>query len=218
VFRSKITGIAAAAICLAVGWPGAAQGNYFGQVTTARVLGRGVQDFSGFVGLFDHATIFFGQARRGLSSDLDGGLQFGLIDPGSGDVGLAIGGDLKFGVISGNRDNPLDLSLDGRTAFFGLDNSSLFQIGGSVIISHAYGLSSGSSLTPYGACNLRLDRWSWDTNGSSPGGGNKDDSKTDLEIAAAGGVKWDVSDLLDILGELVIDDEVGFIFGLNFKI
>ena len=199
-----------AAICV-----GGAQAAFLGQLTTARVLERRVQDISGFVGFFEHATLFIGQARRGLSSDIDGGLQFGLIDPEGGDVGLAIGGDLKFALIDASPDDPFDLAVHARTAFFNYENVSVIQLGGSIVMSHPFPLSSGSSLEPYGAVNLRLERVSVDSDNSAKG---NDYDDTSLEIGATGGLKWDVSELIDILGEFVIDDDLGLIFGVNFKI
>ena len=75
---------------------------------------------------------------------------------------------------------------------------------------------------------MRIDRFSFDNPGNTPGNNKSlalnrpaaSDSHTDtsLEIAVITGVKWEVSDLLDLLGELVIDDDLGFIFGVNFKI
>ena len=60
---------------------------------------------------------------------------------------------------------------------------------------------------------------SWDRDsGANNGPPKKDNHRTDLEIGTSIGVKWDVSDLLDIVGEAVIDNDTGFIFGLNFKI
>lgn len=195
--------------------PAGVQAAFLGQLTTARVLERGVQDISGFVGFFEHATLFLGQARRGLSSGIDGGLQFGLIDPEGGDVGLEIGGDLKFALIDAHPGDPFDLAVHARTAFFNYEKVSVFQLGGSLVMSHSYPLSSGSSLEPYGAVNLRLERISVDSDNSAK---DVDYDDTSLEIGAVGGLKWDVSDLIDILGEFVLDDDIGFIFGVNFKI
>jgi hypothetical protein len=204
--------------------PGDASAAFFGQVTTARILERGVQDFSAFAGFFDHTTTFFGQARRGLSRDLDGGIQFGFIDREGGDVGIALGGDLKFGMISGNADKPLDLAIDGRAAYFNLDHFSIFEVGASLVASYPFALSSGSEITPYGAFNLRVERLSVDDVSLpdrlvlSRRAASTDKTDTDLELAFMTGILWEVSDLVDLLGELVIDDQIGFIFGVNFKI
>ena len=204
--------------------PGDAAATFFGQVSTARILERNVQDVSGFVGLFDGATTFFGQVRRGIAQDLDGGVQFGFLDPDGGDVGMALGADLKFGLISGNVDKPLDLAIDARTAYFNLDRFSIFEVGASMVASYPFALSGGSELTPYGALNLRMERVSVDTGFRNASlalnrrAASNSISDTGLEIALMTGLKWEVSDLLDLLGELVIDDDLGFIFGVNFKI
>ena len=195
------------AVC-GLGWlqPCTASAISFGQATTARVLERGVQDFGGFLGVFNSGLLLFGQARRGLTSGVEGGLQLGLHDPDGKktDVGLVIGGDLKFGVLASGPRDPIDLAIGVRAAIYGNDNDRRFQIGGSVMASHPVLLSSGAVIAPYGNINLRIDG---DDNGHSR-----------LEIGAGGGVKWDVSDLLDVFGEIIIDDDFGVIFGLNFKI
>jgi len=203
-----------------------AQASFFGQVTTARILERGVQDVSAFVGFYEDATMFFGQLRRGFSSSVEGGLQFGLLDPEVGDVGLAAGGDFKFGLMASKPGQPLDMAFDIRGAYFNLDVFSVVELGASAILSHPYVLTQGSTLTPYGAVNLRVEHVSIDnqpnaaarryTPARALANGGGDD--TSLEISAMGGVKWDISDLLDLLGEIVIDDQLGLIFGINFKI
>lgn len=195
--------------------PLTAKAAFLGQLTSARILERGVQDISGFVGFFEDATFFLGQARRGLSRDLEGGLQFGLIDPEGGDVGIAIGGDLKFALIDADDDDPFDLAVHARTAFHSYENVSVFQLGSSFVISHPVRLSGGGSLEPYGAVNLRLERISVDVDNSVK---DKDYDDTDLEIGAVCGLKWDASNLIDLLAEFVIDDDLGVIVGVNFKI
>jgi hypothetical protein len=137
---------------------------------------------------------------------VEGGLQLGLHDPDgrNTDVGFAIAGDLKFGLLSSGPRKAIDLAIGVRSAIYGNDHDRRFQIGGSVMASYPVLLSSGAGISPYGNINLRVDG---DDNGHSS-----------LEIGAGGGVKWDASDMLDVFGEIVIDDDFGVIFGLNFKI
>lgn len=217
-----------AALAVAVARP--AQAQLLGQVTTAKTLVPGTQDLGGFVGAFDHSTTVFGQYRRGLSNSLDFGLQAGLIDHDyrGSDASVIFGGDLKFNVMSTGAD-PFDMALDARTLFYDVGPYSLFSLGGAVIISRDYRLTQGSLLTPYGGVNIRLDHTSVDTDNinfvSNAKHGDRsplraaanDGDDTEINIGAVAGVKWELSDLMDAFGEVVMDDW-GIVLGLNFKL
>lgn len=214
---------------LAIALP--AQAQLLGQVTTAKTLKPGTQDLGGFVGAFDHSTTVFGQYRRGISNSLDFGIQAGLIDHDyhGSDASVILGGDLKFNVMATGAD-PFDMALDARTLFYDVGPYSLFSLGGSVIISRDYRLTQGSLLTPYGGVNIRMDHTSFDTNdinfSSVIKHGNhaplqaaaNDNNDTEINIGAVAGVKWELSDLIDALGEVVMDDDWGLVLGLNFKL
>jgi hypothetical protein len=200
--------------------PAVAGAQLLGQVSTARTLPPKTNDLGGYLGVFDNVTTFFGQYRRGLNSNLDFGVQLGLIDHDAqdSDASLIFGGDLKYGVMS-TRTDPLDMAIGGRTMFYDVGPLSVFTVGGSVILSRDYRLRQGSFISPYGAVNIRLESISFDR-GDSHGGGNAETGydDTDLDIGGVAGVKWELSDLIDALGEIVIDDDSGLILGLNFKL
>ena len=194
----------------------------FGQVSTAYTLDKGTNDVGGFVSVFEGSTLLFGQYRRGLFSKTDFGIQGGFIDPEAGDMGLALGADAKFLLMQTNANTPFDLALGPRFAYLNFDNSSLFTFGGSVVISRDYALAQGS-LAPYGAFNLRLENRSYDellghTALAADAPNHINDSDTDFEMSGIAGARWDVSELLDILGEIVFDRDIGFTIGLNFKL
>ena len=176
---------------------------FLGQVSTARTADQGANDVGGFFGLYDHAVALFGQYRRGFSSTADFGAFAGFIDPEGGKASIALGGDVKFQLLDDQKADPFDLALDSRVALVDYPGSFLFSLGESVVFSHDFKISRGSVLAPYGAVNLRLDHAS---------------SQTDWNVAAVGGVKWEVSDLIDGYGELVIDNDLGLVVGLNFKL
>ncbi|GAB4320777.1 MAG: hypothetical protein Kow0074_11330 [Candidatus Zixiibacteriota bacterium] len=184
-----------------------------GQVSTARTLVRGANDMGGYIGLFEDYTTLFGQYRRGLSSNMDFGLQAGLIDPDirGADAGLILGGDLKFNVMSAGYD-PFDMALGVRGSFFDISNMSVLSVGGAVILSRDYSIEGGGILSPYGSVNIRLEHASFDNNGGF------DNNDTDLEIGGTAGAKWELSDLIDALGEIVLDENWGLVVGLNFKL
>lgn len=201
---------------------------FFGQVSTARTLVRGANDAGGYIGIFDGFTTLFGQYRRGLSTNMDFGLQAGLIDPDArgADAGLILGGDVKWNVMSAGYD-PFDLALGARGSFYDISSVSVFSLGGAVIISRDYAIEGGGILAPYGSVNIRLEHASYDEVESlnAPGlsaarfnGHGIDDDDTNLEIGGTAGVKWELSDFVDALGEIVLDEDWGLVLGLNFKL
>ncbi|MEW5873912.1 MAG: hypothetical protein AB1752_01870 [Candidatus Zixiibacteriota bacterium] len=202
------------------------QAQLLGQVSTARTLERGANDVGGYLGLFEDYTTVFGQYRHGLSGNLDFGLQGGIVDPDArgADAGLIIGGDLKWMVMAAGAD-PLDMALAARASIYDVGNLSVFSVGGLVLISRDYRLSQGSYLSPYGGVNVRIEHSSFDSDGFGSGDSfaariaqNGDDSDTELDIGGVAGVKWEMSDLIDAIGELVLDDNWGIVLGLNFKL
>jgi len=214
-------------ICLAAVAAVPVHAQLLGQVTTAKTLQPGTQDLGGYLGAFDGATTVFGQYRRGISSNVDFGVQAGIIDHGP-DASVIFGGDLKFNIMSTATD-PFDLALDARSSFYDVGSVSVFALGGSVIISRDYPLTQGTLLTPYGGVNVRIEHASFDYDGSNFEGMSArrlnigaaaavDDNETDLDIGGVAGVKWELSDLIDALGEVVIDDDWGLVIGLNFKL
>lgn len=215
-----LVGVAILTAATALAAPTASHAAIFGQVSTAYTLDKGAMDMGGFVSAFEGSALVFGQYRRGIVSNIDFGVQGGFVDPEAGDIGLAIGGDVKFLIMKTGADTPFDLALDPRFSYMNFDALTITSFGGSVVISRDYAVSQGS-LAPYGALNMRLENADIDegelgeplsvvaANG---------DSDTDFEISGIAGVRWDVSELLDILGEVVFDRDIGFTIGLNFKL
>jgi len=224
-FRAGLLiGTLALAAIILVSVPSHAQ--LLGQVSTARTLERGANDVGGYLGLFEDFTTVFGQYRHGLSGNLDFGLQGGIVDPDvrGADAGLIVGGDLKWMVMSAGAD-PFDMALDARASLYDISNVSVFSVGGLVLISRDYRLSQGSNISPYGGVNIRIEHTSFDNSGLGSDAGFAaaralavDESDTELNIGGVAGVKWEMSDLIDALGEFVLDDELGIVLGLNFKL
>ena len=217
----RITTVAIVAFAVLVQTP-TGDAAIFGQVSTAYTLDKGTNDVGGFVSVFEGSTLLFGQYRRGLMSNTDFGIQGGFIDPEVGDMGLALGADVKFRLMQTDANTPFDLALDPRVAYLNFDSFSLFSFGGSVVISRDYALAQGS-LAPYGAFNMRLENVSFDEDlghvALAAGMQNHiNDSDSDFEMSGIAGVRWDVSEMLDILGEVVFDRDIGFTMGLNFKL
>lgn len=199
------------AIVIAGVTPESSQATIFGQVSTAYTLEPGASDIGGFVSVFESSTLVFGQYRRGLFANSDLGIQGGFVDPEFGDMGVALGADLKFLLMKTGGDTPFDLALAPRFSYFNLDAFTVASFGGSVVISRDYAVEQGS-IAPYGAFNMRIESISLNDPDIA------DDSDTDLEMSGIAGIRWDVSQLLDILGEVVFDRDIGFTMGLNFKL
>jgi hypothetical protein len=117
------------------------------------------------------------------------------------------------------------MALDGRVSLYDISNVTVFSFGGLVLISRDYRLSQGSTLSPYGGVNIRVEHTSIDNSGlgsasafSARASQEFDDSDTELNIGGVAGVKWELSDLIDAVGEFVLDDQLGLVLGLNFKL
>ena len=204
----------ALAVLIVAGLPCLAHASLFGQVSTAYTLEKGASDVGGFVSVFENSTMVFAQYRHGLFANVDCGVQGGIVDPEGGDVGLALGADAKFLVLPMGNDMPFDLALNPRISYINEDAFSFVSLGGSVVISRDYALAQGS-IAPYGAFNMRFDNVHYDGRDLAPGVDNDD---TDFNVSGIAGVKWDVSQLMDILGEVVFDENIGVTIGLNFKL
>lgn len=214
--------VALLACAVSIATPAASYAAIFGQVSTAYTLEKNAMDMGGFVSVFEGSALVFGQYRRGLFSKADFGVQGGFIDPEVGDIGLALGGDVKFLVMQTSSSTPFDLALDPRFTYLNFDRFSVWSLGGSVVISRDYAVEQGS-IAPYGALNLRIENTSFDedlghTELAAASQDHIDDSESDFEMSGIAGVRWDVSELLDILGEVVFDRDIGFTIGLNFKL
>lgn len=215
-------GVAALLVLICLFAPTTGLAAIFGQVSTAYTLDKGTMDLGGFVSVFEGSTLVFGQYRRGLLTNMDFGVQGGFLDPEVGDMGLALGADVKFLILRTGVEIPFDLSLNPRFSYLDFDQFSVVGFGGSVVISRDYALAQGS-LAPYGAFNMRLETTDYGSEfgHTSLAAGTQDhldDSDSDFEMSGIAGARWDVSELLDIIGEVVFDRDIGFTIGLNFKL
>ncbi len=184
------------------------QAQFLGQVSTARTTSPGGSLVGGFVGVQDNLFEVFGQYRYGFAKAFDGGVKFGFMDFHD-ETGFVLGGDLKYQILEDPFTAPFDLAVSGSVEFAATDPVTIFSIGGNAIGSKSFKLSTGRTITPYGKINLRAQRNEVDT----PFGNASD---TDFEIGGYFGSDFEVANSLHLLGELVFDDEFGFIFGVNY--
>ena len=189
-----------------------AHGSAFGNLATAKTLGQGKGAFGVGVGIAD-ATSFVGWFNYGLSDYIDGRLKLGLIDTDGGDTEITFGADFKyqFWTVNGAMANPLDMAVGGFFEYADYGPASVFQVGGQLIGSYPFILQGGTTLSPYGRFNLRLESVSLDVGGRS-------DSDSDLEFGLNGGVAWQVSPTINVYGEFQIDGNDGVFFGIDFSV
>ena len=183
-------------------------GSAFGTLMTARSQAQGAGALNFGVGIAD-ATSFGGSFVYGLSKYTDGRIKIGLRDEGgNSDARFTFGADLhwQFFNVDSASSHPFDMAVGGFFEYVDLDGAKVFQIGGDVVGSYPFLLSNGSTLSPYGRFNARLE--------SISGGGDE----SNLEVGLSGGVKWDVSKVIGLYGEFQIDGNDVFFFGLDFLV
>lgn len=200
-----------------------ASAQFLGQLSTAQTLNQKETMLGGYLGVYNDAFSVFGQFRYGLIRYLDFGFKMGMLnlDPGYGEgkTGLIFGGDVKYWFMERESNDPLDLSLGGGMESLKIADYSLFTLGGNVIASYEVEYGTEKSVTPYGRLNLRWERanfkgserWMW-------GAERGDWSDDDVGVALSLGADLRVLQDFDLVGELQIDDNVGFVAGVNYKI
>ena len=140
------------------------------------------------------------------------------LDPeyGESNAGLTIGGDVKYWFMEQRTGDPLDVSVGAGTEYLNVSDYSLFSLGGNVIASYQIRYDEAKSVTPYGRLNIRWERQRFK---SSPGSGDAESwSDRDIGVALALGAELKLSSDLYLVGELEIDDNVGFVGGVNYNV
>lgn len=196
-----------------------AAGTVFGNLSTANALGQGRADFTAGVGLAD-ATSFFGMFNYGLSKYMNGRLKLGLSDPGNGaDTKVVFGADLLWQIWDfvpvgperqGGGKYPFDMAVGGMFEYADYGAVSVLELGGFALGSYPVRLRNGSTLSPYGRLNIRLESISFDYPGV--------DGDSNLEFGINGGLKWQVTTATSVFGEFQFDGNDGVFFGLNFNV
>jgi hypothetical protein len=192
-----------------------ASAQFLGQLSTAQTLNRG----ESMLGAFS----LFGQFRHGILTYLDSGFKLGMInlDPGYGEdgTGVTFGGDVKYWFMERESDDPLDLSLGGGLEFLRITDYNLFTLGGNLIASYEFEYGQQKTVTPYGRLNLRWERESFKKISHPVRGWEKGKKvESDMDIALSLGADLKLSQDFNLVGELQIDDNVGFVAGVNYRI
>jgi len=188
-----------------------------GVLTTAEPVGNGIGYLGGFAGFGDEATAVFGMLAYGFSDYTDGRVKFGFSDidiPGS-DPSILIGADFKYEIMNyddTNAKNPLDLSAGAFFEYVAYENLGTLELGGRFYGSIPYRFKNGTKLVPYAVFNLRLESVSIDRSGLG------DESESDFRVGFNIGTLYNFVEDMNMYGELQLDGNFGFYFGLEYRV
>ncbi len=185
-------------------------GSAFGCLTTARSQGMGRGSFTGGVGIAN-ATSVAGMFNYGLSESTDGRVKLGFIDgKGNDDIEWTFGLDFNVQVwdVKSTAANSIDLAIGGLFEYVGVGDASILQLGGQVLGSYPFVMTNGTTLSPYGRVNLRMERLSY----------SGLDSESDLRFGLNAGVGWEISSTFALYGEFQMDGNDGLFLGAEFNI
>ncbi len=189
-----------------------AVGSGFGTLTTAKTIGMGVGFIGGGVGIAD-ATSGFGTFTYGLSAHTDGQLKLGIIDDSHVDASIDLGATFKYQFIDANVNGPFDMAAGGFFEYYHPKSNdigfSIVSIGAQYLGSYPLKMANGSTLSPYGRFNIRLERVNPDFTGAT--------SQTNLQLGLNGGVQWQVNKDINLYGEFQLDGNDGLFFGIDFR-
>ncbi len=196
-----------------------AQAQFLGQLSAAPTVNRGQAVLGAYLGVYEDAFSLFGQVRYGVAQYFDVGLKMGMINwsPGYGEsnTGLTVGGDVKYWFMEQGAGDPLDVSFAVSAEHLGVSDFSIFSLGGNIIASYQIVYAEGKSVTPYGRLNTRWERQKFP---QSPVAGQEGSwSDDELDVALTMGAELRLTSSLNLIGELQIDDNVGFVAGFNYS-
>jgi hypothetical protein len=112
--------------------------------------------------------------------------------------------------------DPLDVSFAVATEHLSVSDFSIFSLGGNVIASYQIDYAEGKSVTPYGRLNTRWERQKFNRSPVAGGEGSWDDDELDMALTM--GAELKLASDLNLVGELQIDDNVGFVAGFSYSI
>ena len=189
------------------------QAQFLGQLSTAQSPGPGNSFLGGYFGIYEDAFSFFGQYRYGFANYLDGAIKLGFINVDANgfrntgsQAGLLVGGDVKYQLLDAVLGDPFDLAIGGGTEFTAASDFNLFSLGGNLVGSYPFELSNGKHISPYARFNLRMQR-------QGDGG-----TTTNLKAGMNFGTQLELDKKWNLIGEFFIDEQIGFVFGFNYKL
>ncbi len=180
-------------------------GSVFGGMATGQSYGQGI-GVMGIAGGIADADGISGWFGYGMSKYVDGRLKLGFFDAGD-KTHLAVGGDFKwqFWSVAEGSHYPMDMAIGGFLEYLDGDGGSVTEIGSHLVGSYPFRLTNGSTLSPYGRINVRLEHISVA-------------DKSDIRFGLNGGAAWAVNHNLKFFGEFQVDGNDGVFFGVEFGV
>ncbi len=193
-------------------------GSSFGTLWTARSLGMANGSVGLGIGAADH-TSFLGYFKYGLSDYTDGRILLGIADDAGVNATITIGADFKYQLLNFQRGgtDPFDLALGALAEYLDFDNMSAIQIGGHVLGSYPVALKGGTTLSPYGRINVRLERTKIEVP-AGRGGETSEKKQSELKFGLNMGVCWDISRDVGLYGEFQFDGNDGIFLGVSYSV
>jgi len=210
-----VSKLLAAAVIMLLAGSLPAQAQFTGALHSARPLDEKTTDIGAYLGVFDGdkgtgtPITVFGQARYGLFPAGDAGLKFGLIDPGyeGSNAGVLLAADMQWALLAPRWGDAFWFSFGPEISLYDVTGVSVWGFSGNLSASYDFDVRT-RRISPYTRLTVRLEA-------IDPDHG---DSETELQIGVNPGVIWEATDFFDFVGELQLDDQFGFLAGLNFKI
>jgi hypothetical protein len=199
-----------------------AQGSgLLGQLSTAETVPQGAVDLGAYVGFYDDANALFGQFRLGICQYCDWEVKSGVLDTeGEGDPYFMIGTAFKYHFYDRQDNAAPDMATSAIIEYYDYgENVSFWILGAGLIGSYPFKLSNNSTLTPYGRLCLRAERVKVGSRYKGDLLPEFDDRVDwDFDIGLNLGAQYAPTHRFQIYGEFQMDDQFGFIAGVNFAV
>lgn len=208
-------------LLLLLGLASNSPGAFLGQMRSAETSGMGSLNLMGNVGIFENARLVTGTVRYGIATAVDITGSLAIMDHDvSNDVAIMLGGDLQWRLTHADLGAPLDIAIGVMAEYHSLsitsrNNLSNIGLGFNLIGSRPVKLENGFNFTPYGRLNLRADRSRSKSTGDGVPATVTKERESKFNIGVNVGSVFPLSGKVNLIGELQIDDELGFIAGLN---
>lgn len=153
----------------------------------------------------DDGFSLMGQGRRGIVADFEAGGRLVFTRIHESNV-LTLGGDAQYMFYKSTKEFPANISgIGGLDIAFG-DEYTAFTITLGGLIDGRLKQRRGRNIYPYGGLLILFENWS-----------SHGHSGSDTDIALTGGVIYEISEGLRLVGEIRIQDEFSIGVGLNFR-
>ncbi len=209
-----------------------------GQMRTAETSGWGSLNVTTGVGIFENVKHVFGTVRYGVASQLDLSGSLALLDhEANADASILFNADAQYQFMQSKLGWALDMAGGVVFEYFSIGegnvDASTWSLGVNYVVSKPLKMDNGFAFTPYGRLNLRTDNFNSDVTIVDPLLVTKPTrllgvakllkaqetisyDKSDFNIGVNIGSVFPISSKVNLVGELQIDDEFGFLAGINF--